>query len=214
MAKGQYRHPLSQQCPCKSKRSGKQCKRLVVGGGPCAMHGGKAPRVNARREQRILLYEAEQKAAPPPEPELPEPTADETLVAVLRDVRTTLQHLRVEMAVNASPTLLALLGDWLDRADRISRSVIITRAEERIAQRKVAVTQEQVDTLATAMHVGVTASDLSARQRLEVMEAVLEAIGRARAGGLPLVSGEEIQRWLARTRAEAAVEPLPELEAV
>jgi hypothetical protein len=178
------------------------------------MHGGKAPQVNARREQRILLYETEHKAAPPPEPELPEPTADETLVAVLKDVRTTLQHLRVEMAVNASPALLALLGDWLDRADRISRSVIITRAEERIAQRKVRVTQEQVDTLATAMHVGVTASDLSARQRLEVMEAVLEAIGRCRAGGLPLVSGEEIQRWLLRTRAEAAAGLLPELEAV
>ena len=46
MAQGQYRHPLSQQCPCKSKRSGKQCKRLVVGGSPCPMHGGKAPRVN------------------------------------------------------------------------------------------------------------------------------------------------------------------------
>jgi hypothetical protein len=207
-------HPLTAKCTAMSKRSGKPCQRWVKGGGPCAMHGGKARQVNARREQRVLLYEAEQKAAPPPEPELPEPTADETLVAVLRDVRTTLQHLRVEMAVNASPTLLALLGDWLDRADRISRSVIITRAEERIAQREVRVTREQVDTLATAMHVGVTASDLSARQRLEVMEAVLEAIGCCRAGELPLVSGEEIQRWLARTRAEAAAESLPELEAV
>jgi hypothetical protein len=141
-------------------------------------------------------------------------SADETLIAVLRDVRTTLQHLRVEMAVNASPTLLALLGEWLDRADRISRSVIITRAEERVAQQKVRVTEEQVDTLATAMHAGVTASDLSARQRLEVMEAVLEAIASCRAGGLPLVSGEEIQRWLARTRAEAASDGLLELEAV
>jgi hypothetical protein len=177
------------------------------------MHGGAAKQTKARREQRVLPYEAEQKAAPP-QPELPEPTADETLVAVLKDVRTTLQHLRVEMAVNASPTLLALLGDWLDRADRISRSVIITRAEERIAQRKAAVTEEQVDTLATAMHVGVMASDLSARQRLEVMEAVLEAIGRSIAGELPLVSGEEIQRWLAAARAEAAAESLPELEAV
>jgi hypothetical protein len=93
---------------------------------------GRAPQVNPRREQRILLYEAEQKAAPPV-PELPEPTADETLVAVLRDVRTTLQHLRVEMAVNASPTLLALLGEWLDRADRISRSVICLRCRKSLS---------------------------------------------------------------------------------
>ena len=83
-----------------------------------------------------------------------------------------------------------------------------------LTPQRVRVTEEQVDTLATAMHAGVTASDLSARQRLEVMEAVLEAIGRCRAGGLPLVSGEEIQRWLARTRAEAAVGLVPELEAV
>jgi hypothetical protein len=70
------------------------------------MHGGRARQVKAARDARIVLWEAEQRALP--QPELPEPTADETLVAVLRDVRTTLQHLRVEMAVNASPTLLAL----------------------------------------------------------------------------------------------------------
>jgi len=177
------------------------------------MHGGRAKQVDARRLQRVALYEAQQKAAPV-EPELSEMSADETLIAVLRDVRTTLQHLRVEMAVNASPTLLSLLGEWLDRADRISRSVIITRAEERVAAQRVRVTEEQVDTLATAMHAGVTASDLSARQRVEVLEAVLEAFAACRAGGLPLVSGEEIQRWLARTRAEAAVDPVLELEAI
>jgi len=212
MAQGQYRHPLSQQCPCKSKRSGKQCKRLVVGGGPCPMHGGKAPRVNARREQRILLFEAEQKAAPPPQPELPEPTADETLVAVLKDVRTTLQHLRVEMAVNASPTLLALLGEWLDRADRISRSVIITRAEERISQRKVAITQEQVGKLSTFVYLAVQEAGLSATQKVAVIDSLLGSLGRT--DEIPVVDGDTLARWLARTRAEAAAESLPELEAV
>jgi hypothetical protein len=177
------------------------------------MHGGRARQVNARREQRILLYEAEQKAAPPPEPELPEPTADETLVAVLRDVRTTLQHLRVEMAVNASPTLLALLGDWLDRADRISRSVIITRAEERIAQRKVAITQEQVGKLSTFMYLAVQeAGGLSAAQKVAVMDSLLGSLGRT--DEIPVVDGDTLARWLARTRAEAAVESLPELKAV
>jgi hypothetical protein len=177
------------------------------------MHGGRARQVNARREQRVLLYEAEQKAAPRMvEPELPEPTADETLVAVLKDVRTTLQHLRVEMAVNASPTLLALLGDWLDRADRISRSVIITRAEERIAQRKVAITQEQVGKLSTFMYLAVQEAGLSAVQKVAVMDSLLGSLGRT--DEIPVVDGDTLARWLARTRAEAAVESLPELEAV
>jgi hypothetical protein len=204
-------HPLGEQCSATSKRSGKRCRRRVIGGGPCIMHGGKAPQVNARREQRILLYEAEQKAAPP-EPELPELTADETLVAVLKDVRTTLQHLRVEMAVNASPTLLALLGDWLDRADRISRSVIITRAEERVAQRKVAVTQEQVGKLSTFMYLAVQEAGLSAAQKVAVMDSLLGSLGRT--DEIPVVDGETLARWLTRTRAEAALDPVLELEAI
>jgi hypothetical protein len=203
-------HPLGEQCSATSKATGKRCQRRVIGGGPCHVHGGSARQVKARREQRIVLFEAQQKAAPPiVEPEL-EPTADETLIAVLKDVRTTLQHLRVEMAVNASPTLLVLLGDWLDRADRISRSVIITRAEERVEQRKVAVTAEQASKLATAMHLGVTASDLSARQRVEVVETVLEAIRRE---DLPLTDADTMRHWLVRMRREAAAELVPELEA-
>lgn len=204
-------HPLGEQCSATSKRSGKRCRRRVIGGGVCIMHGGKAKQVRARAEQRILLYEAEQKAGPP-EPELPEPTADETLVAVLRDVRMTLQHLRVEMAVNASPTLLALLGDWLDRADRISRSVIITRAEERIAQRKVAITEEQVGKLATFMYLALQEAGLSATQKVAVMDSLLGSLGRT--DEIPVLDGDTLARWLAATRAEAAVESLPELEAV
>lgn len=204
-------HPLGEQCSATSKRSGKRCRRRVIGGGVCIMHGGKAKQVRARAEQRILLYEAEQKAGPP-EPELPEPTADETLVAVLRDVRTTLQHLRVGMAVNASPTLLALLGDWLDRADRISRSVIITRAEERIAQRKVAITEEQVGKLATFMYLALQEAGLSATQKVAVMDSLLGSLGRT--DEIPVLDGDTLARWLAATRAEAAVESLPELEAV
>jgi hypothetical protein len=85
-------HPLGEQCSATSKRSGKRCRRRVVGGGPCIMHGGRAPQVNARREQRILLYEAEQKAAPPV-PELPEPTADkaqqaQVLASAIQSIRT------------------------------------------------------------------------------------------------------------------------------
>jgi hypothetical protein len=206
-------HPLGEQCSATSKRSGKRCQRRVIGGGPCIMHGGKARQVKARREQRVLLYEAQAKAAPPVvEPE-PEPTADETLIAVLADVRRILRQLRAELDSNPSPQLFILLGDWLDRCDRISRSVIVTNAEARVEQRKAAVTQVQADTLATAMHLGVTASDLSARQRVEVVEAVLGAVQRASAGELPLIDAETMRNWLVRMRREAAAESMFELEA-
>lgn len=46
------------QCTAKSKRSGLQCRRLVVGGGVCRMHGGANPVVNANRLQRIAIAQA------------------------------------------------------------------------------------------------------------------------------------------------------------
>ena len=108
-------HPLTEKCSATSKRSGKPCQRLVIGGGPCTMHGGSAKQVKARREQRILLYEAQIRALPAVvEPEV-EPTADEVLISLLGDVRHTLRQLKAEIAMNPSPTLLVLLGDWLDR---------------------------------------------------------------------------------------------------
>ena len=178
------------------------------------MHGGSARQVRARREQRILLYEAKVKASPPVvEPE-PEPSADEVLIGLLRDVRRTLQQIQVSLAESPSPQWLTVLGEWLDRADRISRSVIVTRAEERIAQRRVAVTGEQVATLTTVMFIGLTSSDLSARQTVEVMDAVLAAIQRAGAGELPLIDKDVQRQWLERMRREAAAESLPELESM
>jgi hypothetical protein len=188
---------------------------MVVGGGVCPMHGGRAKHVEARRQQRILLYEAEAqaKAAPFVEPE-PELSADEILISLLRDVRRTFEHVKAGLVSNSDPsqlaTWLAVMGEWADRLDRISRSAIVTNAEARVAQRRVAVTEAQVATLVTAMHLGVTSSDLTARQRVEVVETVLEAIQN---DNLPLIGAETIQQWMMRMRREAAAELVPELEA-
>jgi hypothetical protein len=129
-----------------------------------------------------------------------EPSADEILVSLLRDVKRTLEQLKVELAINASPTLLVLLGDWLDRAERIARSTIITGAEARIEQRKIAVSQRQGGILASAVYIGVTSSNLSARQQVEVVESVLAAV---RDPELPVLTPELTRRWLADTRAVA-----------
>ena len=48
------------RCTARSKGSGERCKRAaVVGGTVCAMHGGKAPQVKARAEQRDLEQKAD-----------------------------------------------------------------------------------------------------------------------------------------------------------
>lgn len=52
------RHPLSERCTATSKRTGLRCQLTVIGGGTCFMHGGKAPQVAAKREARIVEWEA------------------------------------------------------------------------------------------------------------------------------------------------------------
>ena len=47
----------SQQCKAKAKRSGEQCKRMVVGAPVCVMHGQNA-RVKAKRLERITMAQA------------------------------------------------------------------------------------------------------------------------------------------------------------
>jgi hypothetical protein len=169
--------------------------------GVCAVHGGSSARVKARREQRILLAEAGAKTLPAVIEPLEEPTADQLLISLLSDVKSTLQQIKLSIADSPSPTLLVLLGDWLDRADRISRSVIMTGAEERAEQRKVAISEELARQIATMMFVAVTSFDLTARQQVNVVQAVLDAIeGRA---DLPILEPGALAQWLAKTRAEA-----------
>jgi hypothetical protein len=144
-------HPLAEQCSATSKASGKRCQRRVIGGGPCIMHGGKARQVKARREQRILVWQAEQRTLPPiVEPEL-EPTADEILIGLLRDVRRTFEHVKAGLVGNSDPSALAtwlsVMGEWADRLDRVSKSAIVLNVEARITERETHVTGDQVRVL-------------------------------------------------------------------
>lgn len=50
-------HPLSQKCSAKSKRTGKQCGQWAIPGGTvCKWHGGAAPQVIAKAEQRLEMH--------------------------------------------------------------------------------------------------------------------------------------------------------------
>lgn len=52
-------HPLSQQCTATSKATGHRCRRQVVGAAVCIVHGGRAPQVAAKREERVVAWEAQ-----------------------------------------------------------------------------------------------------------------------------------------------------------
>lgn len=49
----------SRQCRARSKRSGERCRRAAIrGGAVCSFHGGRAPAVVARADQRLAVAEA------------------------------------------------------------------------------------------------------------------------------------------------------------
>lgn len=119
---------LSAQCPATSKRSRQRCKHMVVGGGPCHMHGGKAPQVAAKREARIVAWEASQGQDPI---EVRDPADALMAAAMLADelVQRLHRDLREKGTLN-SASLMAL-GDGLDRVGRLSKVVIDARIDER-----------------------------------------------------------------------------------
>jgi hypothetical protein len=49
---------LPTQCRARSKRSGQQCKRHPIPGGTvCHIHGGKAPHVQAKADERLRAFQ-------------------------------------------------------------------------------------------------------------------------------------------------------------
>ena len=86
-------NPLSEQCTAKSKRSGERCRRLVMGGGVCYTHGGAARQVAAKREQRVLLAEAQAAA----QTVIVQREPEEILLDALHDTNATLQAIKAEL---------------------------------------------------------------------------------------------------------------------
>jgi hypothetical protein len=137
-------HPLTRECGRHCKVTGKPCRRLVKGSGPCHVHGGAAKQIRARQEKELLLFEArqERQARQSVEPER-ELSAAEILIGLLRDVKATLEHVKLMLAESPSLLGLKVAGEWADLLERVARSVIVLKVEDLA----IAVTREQVATL-------------------------------------------------------------------
>ena len=165
-----------EQCTATSKRSGDRCKRLVVGGGVCVMHGGNAPQVRVRREARILAAEAAQEA--------PVTAADaaDVMLAAMNDSHGLLQRLKANIASGqVQVSDLSALGDWIDRAARISKMV----ADAGIEERRMKLTEGQGQLIALAIRQILDALGLSPDQQQlvpVVVPRILRSIGEAEAG--------------------------------
>lgn len=121
---------MTDRCTATAKGTGQRCQRLVVGGGVCIMHGGRAPQVAARREQRILEGEARSRG------ELVEQRDPaDALLAAAQDADGMLQRLKRDMAEGTlQPAQLLAFGDWIDRTARIAKTVLDARIDERKAR--------------------------------------------------------------------------------
>lgn len=168
-------HPMSQQCTATSKATRQQCRRFVIGGGPCVMHGGKAPQVAAKREARIVAHEAAQRHGPL---EVRDPadallsaamTADELVQRLQQDLRDQAQ---------LKPATLTALGEWLDRTGRLAKTVL----DARIDERRTRVSEAQGLMFATAIRQILGALELSAQQQALVPTVVPRALRQIEGG--------------------------------
>ncbi|MFK4037614.1 hypothetical protein ACI2LC_17630 [Nonomuraea wenchangensis] len=124
--------PAGEQCPATAKSTQQRCRNLVIGGGPCRLHGGAARQVAAKREQRIAVWQA-QAAGQPVEMR----TSAAALVSAARDADEIVQRLRIAMAAKGGMPDMATLdafGAWLDRVSRLAKAVLDSGAEKQKAQ--------------------------------------------------------------------------------
>jgi hypothetical protein len=124
--------PRAEQCPATSKRTQQRCRQMVIGGGPCPWHGGAAPQVAAKREQRIAVWQAQAAGRP-----VERRNAAAALVSAFRDSDEILQRLKLAMTDGGrslDATTLDMLGAWIDRTQRLTKAVIDSGAEKNQAQ--------------------------------------------------------------------------------
>lgn len=161
-------HPLTEQCPALSKRSGRRCKRWVVGGGPCAIHGGKAPQVNTKRLERVELGEALLRA--------PRRSPWEVLGDVLHTADVVAQAAREEVTDgNVSPEAVYALTEAIERAGRWAKTALDAGVDER----RTRVAEQEGAILAGAVRSILDRLELSPTQQALVGTVVPEELRRA-----------------------------------
>lgn len=160
-------HKMSEQCPATSKRTGERCKRWVVGGGPCRIHGGAAPQVAEKRKQRIELGEALAKS--------PHRSPWEVLGDVLHTADVVAQGARAEVeSGDVTPQTLFALTDAIERAGRWAKVALDAGIDERRTQ----VAEQHGAALAGCIRAILDRLDLSVAQQAMVSIVVPEELRR------------------------------------
>ncbi|RKS77587.1 hypothetical protein CLV35_1281 [Motilibacter peucedani] len=132
--------PLSSRCPARSKRSGEQCKRFVVGGGVCPMHGGSAPQVRAKREVRIALQEQLASSERRSSADILV-DAQHAADVVARDLQTS-----IERGTATPGDVEQLMAAW-QRAASLAK----VTADARVDERRVGIAEQQGDLMAAGV---------------------------------------------------------------
>jgi hypothetical protein len=208
MVSGRTTGLFAEQCTAKAKGTQQRCQRLVMGGGVCIVHGGRAPQVNAAREARVVAALAQMSSGVT---EARDP--GEALVSAAVDADAIVQRLKSSMDAGEEfrPGELRALGDWLDRVARISKTVIDARVDER----KVRVTELQHRQFTEILKAVLVAlgHDPDDPEVIEVVQSCSAAIGAGRRPGLAAVviapeRPAEVSRAVSRAKIVAAIEPV------
>lgn len=157
---------VSSQCTARSKRSGERCKRLVVGGGVCAMHGANRS-VRAKQQARAAAIRARAYG------DVEDRTPADALLASSRALDAGLQRLE-EMAGGAGgadPLLLSEIRKAAAESARVAKLVQDAGLDERrmrIEEREQADIGLVFELVLAAYGLDPSAEDV----RLAVVEAV------------------------------------------
>jgi hypothetical protein len=141
---------LSEQCSARCKSTMQRCRRTVIGGGVCYVHGGNASQVKAAREARVIQLRA-QLAAGEREPQPPRHPA-EVLLSSIDGADQVMSQLRRDFAAGLlSPELSRAYGEALDRAGRLSKLALDASATERLLSTREKLTRDIVAQLIQVM---------------------------------------------------------------
>jgi hypothetical protein len=201
-------HPLNQQCTAKAKATGLRCERRVVGGTVCWVHGGNAKQVKAKREQRILVAEAQAKARAAAPTVIVQREPEEILLDALHDTNQVLQQIKADIQGSyVNPILLQLAGDWFDRVARIGKAVTDGDLSERLHRRVGWLAEDRAAQLTALLASIVEHAPLSAQQRLAVWESRFDGLQAVADGRAPArMLGDSTTRFTDGLLEAAAVE--------
>jgi hypothetical protein len=201
-------NPLSSQCSATSKRSGCRCRRMVVGGGVCAMHGGAAPQVRAARKARIIEMEAELEAAKEGQPYERRHPGDVLMDAVMAS-DVLLQHLLRKRASGELTAEESTALNWaIDRAARTSKTALDANVSERLVelqeQRIVWNAQDRAQQLHGFVAAALERAPVSAPDKLLVWRSLFAVVAEcAERQTMPRLGGSEVQAFTRGLEAAA-----------